>query len=183
MTQVILFHGTGGTPQHFWFPYIRKELDSKKFKVFIPQLPFTDNPNLKEQLLFVLDKYAFDSDTILVGHSAGCPLILSVLEKIEVEIKRAILVSGFVDPLDGDVDLILQPKYNWKKIKQHCQDFVFINSVNDPWGCNDQQGCKMFNKLGGSLIVRQKAGHMGSEKFNQPYKKFPLVKFLIENSL
>jgi uncharacterized protein len=56
-----------------------------------------------------------------------------------------------------------------------------INSIDDPWGCNDQQGIFMFEKLDGDLIIRSDQGHMGSNKFNQPYKIFPLLKCLIEN--
>jgi len=40
---------------------------------------------------------------------------------------------------------------------------LFINSVNDPWGCNDKQGRKMFDNLGGTLVVNND-GHMGSNK-------------------
>lgn len=58
-------------------------------------------------------------------------------------------------------------------------EIIFINSDNDPWGCDDKQGRKMFDKLGGTLIIRHD-GHMGSEKFNQPYREFPLVVKLVE---
>ena len=65
-------------------------------------------------------------------------------------------------------------------IKNHAQDFVFINSDNDPWGCNDKQGRIMFNNLGGTFIIRHDEGHMGSTTYKQPYKKFPLLLKIIE---
>ena len=181
MKQVIILHGTGETPKSFWFPYLKRALSKDKYSISIPQLPDTNNLNLKTSLPFVLKKYSFNSKTILIGHSAGCPLILSVLENIEITIDRVILVAGFVNPLDGDDEPILKSKYNWSKIKKHSKKFIFINSVDDPWGCNDKQGRKMFDKLGGTLIVFSNNGHMGSDTFEQPYKKFPLVRFLIEN--
>ena len=179
MKQVIVLHGTGGSPKHFWFPYLKRTLPQNKYQVHIPQLPNASNPDIKEWLPFVLKKFDFNQNTILVGHSAGCPLILGILENIDVKISKAILVAGFINnpkPL-----AILQAKYDWATIKKHSKHFVFINSVNDPWGCNDIQGRKMFDKLGGDLIIRENQGHMGSVKFNQPYRKFPLIKFLIEN--
>lgn len=181
MKQVIVLHGTGGTPKHFWFPYLRKSLPKDKYQVSVPQLPNTNSPDITKWLPFVLEQFSFDENTILVGHSAGCPLILSILENIDVKISKAILVAGFFEALDDDPEPILQQKYDWPTIKKHSGQFVFINSVDDPWGCNDKQGRKMFNELGGELIIRSDQGHMGSDKFNRPYKEFPLVKFLIEN--
>ena len=178
-----MFHGTGGSPTHFWFPYLIQSLSKDEFAVTAPQLPNTDNPNIAEWLPFALKTCVFDKDTILVGHSAGCPLILSILENIDTQINKAILVAGFSQPLGKEPEPILQDQYNWSKIKQNSKYFAFINSVNDPWGCNDLQGRIIFDKLGGDLIIRSDQGHMGSESFNQPYAEFPLVKSLIENKV
>lgn len=75
-------------------------------------------------------------------------------------------------------DPILQDSYNWDKIKQNVKDIVFINSVNDPWGCNAEQGRVMFDKLGGTQIIRND-GHFGSETYKQPYPEFPLLERLV----
>lgn len=75
MKKIIIFHGTGGTPNHFWFDYIKNSMDKSKFSVDVPQLPDKDNPRLLTQLPFLLSKFNFDSETILIGHSSGCPLI------------------------------------------------------------------------------------------------------------
>ena len=132
----------------------------------------------------------FTNETIMIGHSSGCPLILSILEKISVRIKKAILVAGFarklnkvdkpsLKKLEKAVQPILQENYDWKKIKDHVKDIIFIHSDNDPWGCDDKEGLFMFRHLGGMLIIRHGEGHMGSDKFNQPYKEFPLLDRLL----
>ena len=117
-----------------------------------------------------------------MGHSAGCPLILSILENIKIKIHKAILVAGYSYPTGKEKkpQLILQKKYYWNKIKRNVKDIIFINSDNDPWGCDDEQGYFMFKKLGGTLIIREGKGHMGSMTFNQPYKNFPLLEKLLE---
>lgn len=180
MKNVSIFHGTAGTPSHFWFPYLRENLESSNVKVWLPQLPDTDIPDIEKWLPFALENGSYDKETILVAHSAGCPLILSILEKIDVTIDKAILVAGFIETLDSNPDPILQSSYDWEKIKVNCKNFYFINSDNDPWGCDDKAGRKMFDKLGGDLIIRHHQGHMGSDTFNQPYKEFPLLLKLIE---
>ncbi len=120
----------------------------------------------------------FDENTILIGHSAGSPLVLSILEKINVVIDRAILVAGYTHT-DGN-SKILQEKYNWEKIKKSVKDLIFINSDNDPWGCDHKQGLEMWGKLGGTIILREGEGHMGSDSFKQPYTKFPLLEKILE---
>jgi hypothetical protein len=74
----------------------------------------------------------------------------------------------------------LRPKYNAEKIQSNCSDLIFINSNNDPWGCNDEQGLKMWREFGGTLILREGEGHCGSGTFNQPYTHFPLLEKLLE---
>lgn len=183
MKNAILLQGAGETQESFWLPYVKKELEKRDYKVWFPQLPGIDNPQLKEILPFVLKNGKFIKETIIIAHSAGCPLTLSVLENIKVKIKQAILVAGYSDPLPEGANDILQEKYDWEKIKRHVEDIVFIHSDNDPWGCDDKQGKVMFEKLGGTLIIRHGEGHMGSDSFNQPYKEFPLIITLVEDKL
>ena len=180
MKNAIILQGTGETQESFWLPYVKKELEKRSYSVWLPQLPNDENPDIKETLPFVLKGGAFNRETVLIGHSSGCPLILSVLENIKEKIKKAILVAGYFEPLpEPDEYLALQKSYDWKRIREHSGDFVFINSTNDPWGCNDKQGRKMFDKLGGVLIINNE-GHMGSDSFKQPYKEFPLIVKLVE---
>ena len=179
MKNAILLHGTSSTPKSYWLPSLKKFLEEKGYSVWAPQLPGKYNPNLKEQLPFVLENGTFNNETIMIGHSAGCPLILSVLENVNVKIKKAILVAGWARPLTGtDTSLILQDKYDWEKIKSNVEEIIFINSDNDPWGCDDKEGKYMQEHLGGQLIVNHE-GHMGSLRYLQPYKKFPLLEELV----
>lgn len=104
------------------------------------------------------------------------------MENIKIKIHKVILVAGYSFPRGKEKvqELILQKKYNWEKIKSHATNFIFINSSNDPWDCNEKQGFYMFKKLGGTLIIREGEGHMGSDSFNQPYKNFPFLEKLLE---
>jgi len=176
MKNAIILHGTGCTPKSYWMGGIASYLEKKGYKVWAPQLPDTDKPDLEKWLPEAL-KGEFTNETVLIGHSAGSPLVLSVLEKLDKPIHKAILVAGY---LNDPSSKILQKKYNWKKIKRNVKDIIIINSDNDPWGCDDKQGLLLWNHLGGTLILREGEGHMGSDKFKQPYKKFPLLEKLID---
>ncbi len=181
MKNAIIIHGTGCNPESFWHPSIKRFLEKNGYSVWIPTLPDSDTPDLEKWLPIVLKKGKFTKDTILIGHSAGSPFILSLLERINVTIHKAILVAGYSQLKDkGDNPKILQKTYNWKKIKKNVKDIIFINSNDDPWGCDDKEGLRMFKHLGGTLIIREGEGHMGSDSFKQPYKRFPLLEKLLE---
>lgn len=175
----IILHGTGDENTDFWFPYLKEKLKEKDFEVWLPQLPNAEKPNLKDWLSFVLENGKFTAETVLIGHSAGSQLILSILEKIPVQIKQAILVSGYAESLRESTEFETKPQLDWEKIKQNVQDITFINSDNDPWKCDDKQGRIMLDKLGGTQIIRHGEGHMGSTTYNQPYKEFPFLAKLI----
>jgi len=183
MKNAILFHGSGETPDSFWYPRIKQFLEKKGYAVWAPQLPEPKIgvPELAVQLPFVLKNGKFDNETVIIGHSAGGPLALSVMESINVKIHKAFLVASYARPLEGIPESmpILQENYNWKKIKQNVNEIVCINSDNDPWKCNDKEGYYLFRHLGGTLIIRHGEGHMGSHKFDQPYKEFPLLEKLL----
>lgn len=178
MKNAIILHGTGTKPNEFWFPYLKKELESKGCRVWLPQLPNAEKPNIQDWLPFILKNGKISNDTIIIGHSAGAQITLSILENIKIKVKQVILVSGYAKLLIKDRKSKNLGNPNWKKIEGHAQNFVFINSDNDPWGCNDKQGKIMFNNLGGTLIINHE-GHMGSKTYKQPYKKFPLLIKLI----
>lgn len=171
----IILHGTGDSPDNFWFPYVKDNLEKRGYSVWLPNLPNAEKPNLKDWLSFVLQKEMISSDTVLIGHSAGAQLILSILENIDFQIKQAILVSGYAEALPNTAESKERNNLNWEIIKSHVKDIIFINSDNDPWGCNDIQGKIMFDHLGGTQIIRNGEGHMGSTAYKQPYKEFPFL--------
>lgn len=180
MKNVIIFHGSGETKESVWFPWLTKGLSEKDFHVSLPDLPDGDNPELQKWLPVALDE-KYTEETILIGHSAGCALILSVLEKISIKVKQAILVAGYARSLSDKIEPMIQKSYDWNKINNTVDNFVAINSDDDPWGCTDVEGRFIVDSLGkGALIVLKGQGHMGSETFKQPYKEFPFLLKLID---
>ncbi len=177
---VTILHGTGCKPEDFWYTWLKKRLESSGYIVRLPYMPNINKISIDEFLPQVINDFEFDENSILIGHSAGVPLILSLLENIAMPVSQAILVGGFSEPLDNDNDPILQPNYNWEKIKNNCKDFIIFNSPNDPWGCDDRQGRILFDRLGGTLIIRND-GHFGSSK-DPGYKEFPILEKVIMDS-
>lgn len=174
----LIFHGMGSGPQDFWLPWLSLSLRQNGFDVWTPELPQKDTPDLSVWTPWVLERACFDEHTIMIGHSAGTPLILSLLQKIQVTIKKSVLIAGFINPIPNmpPDNPMLMPNADWEKMRANCHDFAFINSDNDPWGCNAAQGEAMRQKLGGTLVVMTGQGHFGSNIFKQPYPDFPMLR-------
>ncbi len=179
MKNALMLHGAGCTPNDFWFPSIKGFLEKKGFAVFSPSLPYPESPELSTQLQYILNNFGFNEKSIVIGHSSGAAFILGILQNIDVRIHKAILVVGFGRAVNANVKNILPKKIEWKKIRDNAKDITLINSDNDPWGCDDKEGIYLYHHLGGRLIIHSE-GHMGSDKFNQPYRQFPLLEKIIE---
>ena len=124
----------------------------------------------------MLTNHDFHEGTVLVGHSGGAALLLAVLEHLDTRVSQALLVAGYATRPNTNEEPVLQDTYDWEKIKAHVRDLYFINSVNDPYGCDAAQGRAMFDRLGGTQIVRDE-GHFGD--YNDPYPTFEVLDRLI----
>jgi predicted alpha/beta hydrolase family esterase len=176
MKNAILLHGMFGNPDNFWFPWLRAQLTAQDYVVTAPQLPDADHPNLSVWTPFVLQNLKFDAGTVIVGHSAGCPLIVSILNALEAPVRRAVLIAGFIRLKDMKDDDVMLVKPDWEKVKTNGREFFFFNADNDPWGCDPSQGEALRQKLGGTSIVCTGERHFGSKTFEQPYDTFPMLK-------
>ncbi|MEK6921751.1 MAG: alpha/beta fold hydrolase [Nanoarchaeota archaeon] len=163
MTTIFIFHGTGGYPEENWFPWLRKKLEARGCKVIVPQFPTPENQSL-ENWFTVFDKYKedFTSDTILIGHSLGGAFLLRVLERSNIRIKAAFIVSAPIGVLpiknyEGDKPFIGHP-FNWSNIKKSCTAFFIFHSDNDPYVCLGN-GKELAKKVESDLIFISGSGH------------------------
>lgn len=181
MKNAIILHAMDDSPINHWYPWLKSQLEQKGYEVLVPQLPEDNNPKIDIWVPFILKRGKFTKETVIIGHSAGAAVILSILEELKLKINQAILVAGFSFYPGGNG--ILKPAYDWEKIKSNVGEMIFINSDNDPFGHNDVRGrmmLEMLNMPGGIQIIMKGQGHMGADEFNQPYKEFPLLLRLVK---
>lgn len=151
----VLLHGYTGSPEGIFFPWIKRELDRRKFKYQIPDLPNTNQPKEEEQVNFVLQNCKFDSNTVLFGHSLGTVVALKVLEKLNKKIAGLVLAGGFVSPDFKDRPRPFHNTFKWefdyKKIRQN-RGFVKILSDPNDYAVYFEQGKVLREKLDASLL-------------------------------
>lgn len=114
---------------------------------------------------------------MLVGHSGGAALLLAILEHCGTRVDQAILVAGYSTRPNTAAEPVLQDTYDWAAIRGNVRDLYFINSAEDPYGCDAEQGRAMFERLGGTQIVRDE-GHFGD--VDQSFDSFELLDRLID---
>ncbi|MBI2550302.1 serine hydrolase family protein [Candidatus Woesearchaeota archaeon] len=170
MTNFILIHSTGGNPSEVFYPWLRKELEKKKHKVYAPFFPTPIGQTLENWMREFEPYWEFvNEETIFVGRSIGPAFILRLLERTDVKVKAAFLIAGFCSDIDLDefkpltYSFIKKP-FNWQKIRKNCGRFFVYNSDNDPY-VPLERGEELANNLGTELALVKGAEHFWFKKF------------------
>lgn len=170
--RVFLVHGWGGSPNGDWYVWLKKELEGRGFEVFIPEMPDTETPIIKEWVS-TLEKALgkADIDTYFIGHSVGCQAIMRYLETINVQIGGVLFVAGWVS-LQGletqeEVDVAepwLSIPIDFDKVKSAANKITAIFSLDDPY-VPISDAVIFREKLGAKTITEKKMGHFNGEKY------------------
>jgi len=175
--KAIIIHGSYGSPDENWFPWLKEELEKRGWDVFAPKFPTPKNQSLESWLkAFESYKQYLGPNTILVGHSLGPAFILRILETSKSRAHSCYFVSGWIGKLNlPEFDSInrtfVERDFNWKKIKSKCKKFVVFASTDDPYVPGEKTG-GLAEKLGADFIVVRGAGHFNSKA---GYSEFPLL--------
>ncbi len=167
--RVFIIHRWDGTPKSDWYPWLKRELEKKGFKVEIPEMPNTSEPKINEwvnHLRRVVEK--LDNETYFIGHSIGCQTIMRFLEEEDYhgKIRGLIFVAGWfrLGNLENEeVETIVNPWINtpidFNKIKQKILNSVVFLSTNEPYGFV-KENTKIFKeKLNAKIILEKDKGH------------------------
>jgi predicted alpha/beta hydrolase family esterase len=160
--RAIIFHGTTAQPGWIWYPWLAGRLRARGYDVETPHHPGTNVEPIATFLPTVLAAHKFDEDTVLVGHSGGAAMLLALLEHLDVTVAQAVLVAGYSTQPNDSHEPVLQDSYDWESIRSHARELMFLNSVTDEFGCDADQGRAMFDRLGGTLVVRDD-GHFTAD--------------------
>lgn len=142
MRKALLLHWWEGTSEGCWFPWLKKELESLGYNVFVPDLPNTEKPVFEEQIA-VIQKYSkdFSEWDIIVGHSLWCCLTTQFVEINKLQKLKIILVAPVYPKLWEEIkDMlweyydILQPYYTRPNTFETLENsYTILLSDNDPY--------------------------------------------------
>ena len=184
MKKALILHGTSSNSSSNWFPWLKSELENVGWKVWVPDLPNSDEPNVERYNKYILgnNDWIFDDNTVIIGHSSGSVEILGLLQDLpeSTVVDKCILIGSFKDDLGWPNlgGLFLKP-FDFLKIKKQSKSFLFIHSDNDPY-CPLEHAKYLSNKLEGELKVIPGQKHF-SEETDPKYPTFPLLKAILLN--
>ena len=94
---VLLIHGFNGIPKVFY--YIKKELESQKYNVIIPNFPVREEINICAYFkVFDMYRDIMNENLIVVAHSIGNPMFIKYICKNNINIGLYISLAGFANP-------------------------------------------------------------------------------------
>lgn len=186
MKNALILHGTDSTSKDNWFDWLKNELEDQEWKVWAPDLPGANRPNIQtyNKFLFNNPNWDFNEENVLIGHSSGAVEILGLLQAVPegIKVDTCYLVGSFRNDLDWDAlkDLFLEP-FDFDLIKTKANKFVFIHSDNDPF-CPLEHAHYLSEKLGGELIIRPGQFHFSISTAGEKYREFPfLLELILKN--
>jgi hypothetical protein len=182
MKNALILHGTQGNPRGNWFQWLKKQLQKKGYKVWVPKLPTPGKPRVSRNVKYILanKKWKFNSDSVLVGHSSGPAIILGLLNELpeNVVVDKCILVASFTKSDWEPNSELFDYSFDYKNIKTKAKHFIILHSDTDPYTSLDQPR-ELAGELDAELIIKKGEGHFNLEKGLQ-YKEFPLLLNLVD---
>ncbi len=161
----ILVHGWKGWPDNAWFPWLRRELEKQGMTTEALKMPNPLWPDRREWIKTLSDAIT-GPETILIGHSLGCPTILFALQAHHgPPIHQAVLVAGFcrtfpfplVDQwFDGeqiDMSIVKKKAKHWSVL--HAKTDIMVPFKEGEW-LAEQLGVPMTE-------VKSSWGHIAPE--------------------
>jgi hypothetical protein len=137
MKSAFIIHGSNGSKDSHWYPWLKKKLEERSLEVFLPQFPVGENQTLKNWLATLEPIKKYLENSIMIGHSLGVLFILNVLNQWDQKVQAAFLVSGFTGKLEVkdeiNIEDFAEKPFDWEKIKENCKHFYVIHSDNDPY--------------------------------------------------
>ncbi|MDO8572766.1 MAG: alpha/beta fold hydrolase [bacterium] len=177
MKRIFIIHGWAGNSKSDWLPWLKSELEKLGYKVFVPDMPDTENPVIGKWVNHLRDLVETpDKDTYFVGHSIGCQTILRYLETVSTPVGKAVFIAGWFDLKnleDDEAEKIAEPwittPIDIAKVRKVLPSSTVIISDNDPFGTFEENK-KKFVELGSKIIILHNAGHIDKES---SYTKLP----------
>jgi len=181
ISNVLIVHGWCGTSDGNWFKWF-KENYKDKYDIIIPDMPNSEKPKIDEWICEIeKHKNKFNKNTILIGHSLGCPTICKFLEKNKIKIKKLILVAP--SPISynkKDFEIIRKlkvPKESENSLKKYLEDLeinfsecsTLVNEVvlylskDDPYVADYNYRLKEYALLTPEIKLFENKGHFNSE--------------------
>ena len=182
----LIFHGSFGSSEGNWIPWLKSKLEALGHKVINPQMPVEDyklmektgptfeckNQSLTSWLeVFqkeVLPQIDINQPLIIVAHSLAPVFVLHILEKYNLQLQQAVFAAPFLatDPSDWMFynvnNSFFKPDFDFEKLSKLCGETIVFYGDNDPY-VPVAMPIEFADKLNARKIVIPNGGHLNAE--------------------
>ena len=160
----IIIHGSFGSKDGNWFPWLKNKLSDKN--VIVPQMPVGVGNQNFENWSKVLDELSIDENTTMIAHSIAPVFVCKYLITNKIKVKKLIFVCGFNNYLgiDSDFDAVNEPMFidNLEDIKNYCNSIICFYSNNDPYVKFEVER-SFADKISNEQYIIENGGHINAE--------------------
>lgn len=177
MSEIIIIHGTGGSPERNWFPWLAAELRKRGHTAKVPRMPTPQGQSLEGWFTAFAEVVGdCTSDTVLIGHSLGAAFILRLLERLSTPIRGSLFVAGFLGELGlPEFDTLnasfVRSPFRWGEIRRNRGFARVYHGDDDPY-VPLSQAQELSREIGAALVQIPGGRHLNAEG---GYTKFELL--------
>ena len=100
---IIICHGTMGSPEGNWFPWLKNECLKIGHDVYVPRFPSPESQTKHNWCNALRDQTPiFGSNTVLIGHSISATFLLHILEVLKERVNQSVFVSPVMDDIGNE---------------------------------------------------------------------------------
>jgi uncharacterized protein len=133
--RIVFIHGNQSTHWSFaWAPWLKRELESRKYRTFFETFPDSVIARAKYWLPFLSNHIQAGENDVIVGWSSGAVAALRYAETNKL--RGSILIAPSVSDLGDDLEKqsgYFEKPWNWSDIKENHQNIALVYSDNDPF--------------------------------------------------
>lgn len=181
MRTAVICHGTMGSPDGNWFPWLAAALEQKGWRVDVPLLPTPENQTPEQWKRALAAVCSLSDIDALIGHSCGGTFLLHLLQDAAIKTRHSIFVGTVIGPLGlPEYDSLNAPfinrPFDWDAIRRHAGKISIFHGDDDPY-VPLEHARALSRHLRVNLRIVKNGGHLNAES---GYTAFPEIQELLE---
>ena len=166
MENYIIVHGSFGSSEGNWFPWLKKELMSRGKNVVVPQMPIGKDIQTFDSWSNAMKKLEINDKTTIIAHSIAPIFVCKYLIINQIKVKKLIFVCGFNDFAGTvpEIDYVNKTMFinNYKDVKNYCNNIICFYTDNDQYIPYEIEK-EFANNVANEQILISGGGHLNSE--------------------
>ncbi len=130
MTQILVVPRWAGQASDDWYPWLQQQHSDTEIVALVERTAPPIEPNVQALLAALRNP----KDTILVGHSVGCQVVMRALARLDARVKGALLVAGWWSVAQPWPTILpWQEPFDYQRTKNAAHRLRVVLSDNDPY--------------------------------------------------